>query len=124
MELNHVFLFGRLTRDPELKTTSTGKQVVSFSLAISRPGTGDATDFIDCMAWDKTAELIAGSCKKGQRLLVWGRLQRDNYNDKQGQARSMYRVVLSSFKFIEPKAEAENVGFTEVTDFDEDAIPF
>jgi single-strand DNA-binding protein len=105
--MNQVSLFGRLTRDPELRYTQSGKAVVNFTLAINRFGENNEADFFDCVVWDKQAELIANSCKKGHRLLVWGRLQQDKWQDQQGQNRTTIKIMVSGFSFIEPKQEGQ-----------------
>jgi single-strand DNA-binding protein len=106
--MNQVSLFGRLTRDPELRYSQSGKAVVNFSLAINRYGDNNEADFFDCVVWDKQAELIAKSCKKGHRLLVWGRLQQDRWTDQQsGQNRSTIKVIGSGFSFIEPRDQGQ-----------------
>lgn len=105
--MNQVGLFGRLTRDPELRYTQNGKAVVNFSLAVNRYSDNEA-DFFDCVAFDKQAENIANSCRKGHRLLVWGRLQQDRWTDQQGQNRSAVKIILSGFSFIEPPPQQQN----------------
>lgn len=101
--MNQVQLFGRLTRDPELRYTQSGKAVANFTLAINRFGGNNEADFFDCTAWDKQAELISNSCKKGHRLLIWGRLQQEKWTDQQTQQqRFKVAVVVSGFSYIEP----------------------
>lgn len=105
--MNHVSIFGRFTRDPELKYTPQGKAVVSFSLAVNRYD-GNEADFFDCEAWEKQAENIANSCRKGHRLLVWGRLRQDRWTDQQTQQnRSAVRIVVQGFSFIEPPPQQQ-----------------
>lgn len=98
--MNQVQLLGRLTRDPEIRNTQQGKSVASFTLAIDRFG-GQETDFFDCAAWEKQADLIAKSCKKGNRLLVNGRLQQDKWTDQNGQKRTSIKVIVQTLFFIE-----------------------
>jgi single-strand DNA-binding protein len=100
--VNQVGIFGRLTRDPELRYTAQGKAVVRFTLALNRFGDNNEPDFFDCEAWEKQAENIANSCKKGHRLLVWGRLRQDRWTDQNQQNRSAIRIVVQGFSFIEP----------------------
>jgi len=106
--MNQVQLFGRLTRDPELRYTQSGKAVANFTLAINRFGGNNEADFFDCTAWDKQAELISNSCQKGHRLLVWGRLQQEKWTDQQTQQqRSKVAVTVSGFSFIEPAPQGQ-----------------
>ena len=72
--INQVILMGRLTRDPELRTTTTGKSVVNFSLAVDKGGQDAGADFFEIVAWEKLAELVAQYLSKGRRCLVQGRL--------------------------------------------------
>lgn len=107
--MNSVTLMGRFTRDPEARQTQSGKTVARFTLAISRYGENKEADFFDCTAWEKNAENILKSCKKGDRLLVWGRLQQEKWTDQQGQARNSIKVIVSGFNFIEPAPEQNQV---------------
>ena len=96
--LNNITLFGRLTRDPELRYTQSQKPVASFTVAVDRDFTpkdgGDKqTDFISCVAWSGTAEFVSKHFGKGQLILVNGRLQVREYTDKDGQNRKAYEVV-------------------------------
>ncbi len=96
--MNVVILMGRMTRDPELKYTSGGKAFANFSLAVQK--TKDEAEFIDCTVWEKTAETIAEYFRKGNRILVQGRLSVSTY-EQNGEKRKMTRVVVNSFEFIE-----------------------
>lgn len=100
--MNQVAIFGRLTRDPELRYTPQGKAVANFTLALNRIGGNNEADFFDCVAWEKQAENIANSCHKGHRLLVWGRLQQEKWTDQQQQNRTAVKIVATGFSFIEP----------------------
>ena len=96
--MNVVILMGRMTRDPELKYTSGGKAFANFSLAVQK--LRDGVEFIDCTAWEKTAETIAEYFRKGNRILIQGRLSVNSY-EQNGEKRRMTRVVVNSFEFIE-----------------------
>ena len=96
--MNVVILMGRMTRDPELKFTSGGKAFANFSLAVQK--TRDEVEFIDCTVWEKTAETIAEYFRKGNRILVQGRLSVSSY-EQNGEKRRMTRVVVNSFEFVE-----------------------
>ena len=100
--INQVILMGRLTRDPEVRTTSTGKTIASFSLAVDRGGQDDATDFFDITAWEKLGELVSQYLSKGRRCLVQGRLRQDSWDDKEtGKKRSKVEVVATDVTFLD-----------------------
>jgi single-strand DNA-binding protein len=100
--INQVILMGRLTRDPEVRTTSTGKTITSFSLAVDRGGQDDATDFFDVTAWEKLGELVSQYLSKGRRCLVQGRLRQDSWDDKEtGKKRSKVEVVATDVTFLD-----------------------
>ena len=100
--INQVILMGRLTRDPEQRTTSTGKTIASFSLAVDRGGQDDQADFFDVTAWEKLAELVIQYLGKGRRVLVQGRLRQDSWDDKEtGKKRSKVEVVATDVTFLD-----------------------
>ena len=108
--MNKIVILGRMVRDPEVKYTQNQKVVASFTLAVDRPflnqqGNKEA-DFIPCVVWGKGAELIGNSCAKGHRLLVEGRLQIRNYEDKDGQKKWVSEVIANNFEFIERRGNA------------------
>lgn len=100
--INQVILMGRLTRDPEARTTSTGKTVVSFSLAVDRASQDDSADFFDVTAWEKLGELVMQYLAKGRRVLVQGRLRQDSWDDKEtGKKRSRVEVTATDVTFLD-----------------------
>ncbi|MBQ2382946.1 MAG: single-stranded DNA-binding protein [Oscillospiraceae bacterium] len=105
--LNHITIMGRLTRDPEYRTTQTGLSVANFSVAVDRdfPGpTGEKeTDFIDCVAWRKTAEFVTKYFHKGSQIAVSGRLQIRSWTDKDGNKRRTAEVLADSVYFAGSK---------------------
>lgn len=120
---------GRLTKAPEIRYTQNQKVVATFTLAVDRDfknekGERDA-DFINCVAWGKAAELIGNSCGKGHRLLVEGRLQIRQYDDKNGQRRWITEVIVSGFDFVERKADTQAAasGAKTMADMGKD-VPF
>ena len=109
--MNRAILFGRLTKDVELRTTPSGRSVAMLTLAIDRPPTKDGNkevDFIPVVLWGKTAEAVARYVHKGQRLLVEGRIQVRSYDDKNGQKRYATEVVSDRVEFID---KSEQGGF-------------
>ncbi len=111
LNLNKVILCGRLTADPELKTTQNSVSVVSFTLAINRrtrSNEGQAqqmTDFINCVAWRQTAEFITRFFKKGSALCITGSLQVRKWTDQQNQTRYSTEVVVDEAMFVDSKTE-------------------
>lgn len=100
--INQVILMGRLTRDPEQRTTSTGKTIANFSIAVDRGGQDDAADFFDVTAWEKLGELVVQYLSKGRRVLVQGRLRQDSWDDKEtGKKRSRVEVVATDVTFLD-----------------------
>ncbi len=104
--MNHWVGIGRLTRDPNVKYTQGGKAYASFTLAIDRRKGADGAhkaDFIPCVAWEKTAEVIAQYCAKGRKIAVEGRIQTRSYDAKDGTKRYVTEVVVQSMEFCESK---------------------
>ena len=102
--MNVVILTGRLTRDPELKFGQSGKAYSRFSLAVDRPFSRDEVDFINCVAFGKTAELIGEYLRKGRKAGVTGRLQMNRY-EVNGEKRVGYDVIVDMVEFLEPKGD-------------------
>lgn len=103
---NIVCLIGRLTKDPELKTTQSGKSVCSFSLAVDGVKKKE-THFIDCVAWNKTAENLAKFKKKGEQIAITGRLTTRNFEDRNGNKRKAVEVTVNDLQFIGGKSNDE-----------------
>lgn len=101
-----VIIMGNITRDPELRSTPSGTQVCSFSVAVNRnyrDSSGEQKDnvsFFDCSAWGKSGEIIAQYAKKGSGILVSGRLDQRSWEDKEGQKRSRVEIVVEDFNFV------------------------
>lgn len=101
--MNKVILVGRLTRDPEVRYTQTGKAVASFSVAVDTGfGENKRADFIPIVVWDKLAEVCGNNLTKGRRVLVEGRLQIREY-EKDGQKRRSAEVVAQNIEFLDTK---------------------
>ena len=103
--LNHSTIMGRLVRDPELRRTNSGKAVSSFTIACDKPGKDSGASFIDCVAWEKTAEFINNYFTKGSLIVLEGRLESRQYEAKDGQKRTVLEVVVSQAHFCEKKKE-------------------
>lgn len=107
--LNNIALMGRLVRDPENRKTASGKSVTSFTLAVERDikTNGEKeTDFIDCVAWNGTADLVAKYFTKGRMAVVRGRLQIRTWTDKDGNNRKATEVIADSVYFGDSKPAA------------------
>lgn len=102
MALNHITIMGRLTRDPELRHTNSNKAVASFTLAVDRDY-GEGTDFVNCVAWEKLAEFVSKYFEKGKAMIVAGKLQSREYNDRDGNKRTAYEVVANNVYFGDSK---------------------
>ena len=125
--MNSVILCGRTTTDIDLRTTTSGKSVTSFALAVDRPGATDKTDFIPIVAWEKTAELLQKYIGKGRQILVEGFVSSRKYEDKNGHSRRAEEVVANRVEFADGKPVTQtNAALPkdiEEIDGDEDA-PF
>lgn len=100
--MNKAILLGRLTKDPEIKYTQSGKAVASFTLAIDRRKGANGekqADFISCVAWEKTAETIGNYCGRGQQIAIEGRIQSRSYDAQDGSKRYVTEVVVQSMEF-------------------------
>lgn len=105
--INNVVLVGRLTKDPDLRYTTSGTGVATFTLAVNRnftsaDGTREA-DFINCVIWRKPAETLANYARKGTLLGVTGRIQTRSYDNQQGQRVFVTEVVADNFQLLESK---------------------
>lgn len=143
--INSVVLMGRLTYEPELRTTPSGVSVIRFQIACDRQyqkaGEERKADFIDVTAWRQTAEFISRYFHKGSMIAVEGSIQTDNYTDKDGNKRKQVQVIANNVSFCGSKAEsgtgmaqdysqpapsyanASNSDFTDLVD-DDDELPF
>lgn len=100
--INQVILLGRLTRDPEQRTTTSGKNVVSFSIAVDRQTQDDQADFFNVVAWEKLGDLVMQYLSKGRRVLVQGRLRQDTWEDKEtGKRQSRIEVTATDVTFLD-----------------------
>ena len=108
--LNSVCLMGRLTADPELKSTQSGVSVCSFRIAVDRTyqpkGQEKQTDFINIVTWRGTAEFVSRYFRKGQLVAVQGSIQTGQYTDRDGNKRTTFDVVADNVFFAEKKAES------------------
>lgn len=135
--MNKVNLLGRLVKDPELKYTQSGTAVVSFTMAVDRrfqkQGEERQADFINCVAWQKTAEFVANYFTKGQLMALSGRIETRTWDDAEGVKRYATEVIAEDVYFAESKKNSESAtskapaqpkaDFEEVPEKDDD-LPF
>lgn len=112
--INMVALMGRLTYEPELRSTPNGLSVIRFQVACDRNYQKDSqnrqADFIDCVAWRQTAEFISRNFHKGSMIAVEGTLQTSNYTDKDGNKRKQIEVLANNVSFCGGKSENGSQG--------------
>ena len=111
--LNHITIMGRLTRDPELRTTQAGVSVVSFTVACDRDfggrdGGERQTDFIDCVAWRSTGEFVSKYFHKGSMIVVSGRLQSRKWQDREGNNRTSWEINADNVYFGESRRDGDS----------------
>ena len=124
MSINTAVIMGRLTADPELKTTTSGLSVLSFSVAVERnyqkEGEEKAVDFINVVAWRKTAEFVSKYFHKGSMIAVDGSIQTRKYEDKDGNKRTAFEILANTVSFC-----GKEVSSTTDTDTaDDEGLPF
>lgn len=126
--MNNTSLVGRLTAKPELKTTTNGTSVCSFTIAVKRPYVKDTTDFIDCVAWKQKADYLAAYGNKGDFVSLVGTLTTRKTEDREGKTRTYYEVsvndinVLGKVEKAQIKPDQPAPKYEDVTE-DED-LPF
>lgn len=134
--LNTCTIMGRFVRDPELRTTNSGKSVTSFTVACDRDFRGSdgerVADFIDCVAWNATAEFISRNFAKGKMAVVTGSLQFRDWTDKNGNKRKNAEIQVSNVYFADSKKDEYTVPqypqqsneFQEIEDEEPGNLPF
>jgi len=111
--MNNIILLGRITRDPEIHRTESGKSYCRFTLAVDR--SNENTDFLPCICWENTAENLVRYVEKGRQLLVQGRLQSGSYIDRSGNKRYTLDVFVYMVKYLaRPKNQRNIEGFKPV----------
>ena len=118
---NLVVLTGRLTADPELKTTASGISVCTFGIAVDRAykkGEEKQTDFLNVVAWRQTAEFVSKWFTKGNLIGIEGSIQTRKFTDKNGNNRTAFEIVANNVHFVESKKSADvNVAVDPLPDF-------
>jgi len=113
--MNNIIIKGRLTREVELKTTTSGKEVANFSVAVNRRFNKEETDFFNVQAWGKTGVFCSTYFKKGQEVLVQGEMQCRKYQDKDGNNRSSWDLTAENVEFCGSKSDNGGSNYTPVT---------
>ena len=134
---NLVVLTGRLTADPELKTTQSGISVTSFSIAVDRryrAGEEKQTDFINIVAWRQSAEFVAKHFRKGNMIGIEGSIQTRKYTDKNGNNKVAFEVIANNVQFVDKKSDSSgtpseaqefsNAGSDDFTEIPDETLLF
>lgn len=113
--MNKAILTGRLTKDPEHRTTPNGVSVTTFTVAVNRRYKDEAgkyqADFINCIAWRATADFVSKYFQKGSGIGIVGSIQSRSYEDKNGNRRYVTEVVAEEVEFVGSKKQAENASY-------------
>lgn len=120
--LNNVTLMGRLVADPEIRTTSSGKSVANFRIAVDRAFSKDGNrqaDFITIVAWEKTADFIGKHFSKGSMIALRGEIQTRSYEDNNGNKRTAFEVIAREVSFCGGKNESASAPTASAPDFEE-----
>lgn len=132
--MNHVSITGRVTKDIELRKTTTGKSTVTFVIAVPRDR--ETADFIQCVAWNQRAELMARYVHKGNKIGISGKIQTRKYGNRDGQTVYVTEILVDEVEFLEKKEIApephnqpvtsvpEQDDYSGLDDIDENALPF
>ncbi len=131
--MNVCVITGRIVRDPELRHIGSGKAVTSFTVAVQREGKNDSADFVDCVAWEKTAEFVCDYFIKGQRIEVKGPLRTRIHERKDGTKQKITEILCERVMFGESKnannnsvddnSDRDDSGFS-ICDISDDDLPF
>lgn len=125
--MNKLTIIGNLTRDPETRVTQSGSSVCSFTVAVSRRGQDDKTDFFRVSAWNKTGETCQKYLAKGRKVAVTGPVSVSTYTGQDGKTYANLEVMAQDVEFLSPKTEtqkpapAQSNGYQEITD---EELPF
>lgn len=125
--MNRIIIKGRLTKDPELKTTNSGKNVCNFDVAVGRNFNHEIADFFECTVWNEKAEFICKNFGKGKEILIEGEMQSEKFTDKNGNKRTSWKINVDRIEFCGDKKEDDNVTHstlpTKIDDLEDD-LPF
>ena len=126
--MNHVTIIGNLTKAPDMRQTTSGKNVCSFTVAVNRrfkDAQGNAlTDFFSVQAWEKLAELCARYLDKGSKVFVSGELRNRSYEAKDGSKRTVTEIIANEVEFLSPKTEPATPPVEEWQQVEDSDLPF
>lgn len=130
--MNKVVLIGRVTKDIEVRKTNSGKSFTRFTLAVNRRGKDAGANFITCVAWEKTADLLGAYVKKGNQIGICGRIETGKYEDRDGKTVFTTDVIVEEMDFLESKgstpAANEPTGqqqdLPDLSGLDPDSLPW
>ena len=129
--MNKIIIKGRLARNPETKQTNNGKSVCNFSVAVNRRMNKDEADFFECTAWEKTGEFVTKYFSKGQEIIIEGRMESRNYDDKNGNKRTAWGITVEQVDFCGTKSSGQTSTPTVAANLDNfeeevstDGVPF
>ena len=120
--MNRITIIGNLTADPEMRTTPNGKTVTNFTVAVSRKGDKDKTDFFRCAAWGKTGEVCGQYLSKGKKVCVVGEVSARAYTDKQGEAKASLEVFVTEVEFLSPRSEEREPVSTAMPSYSQEQL--
>lgn len=121
LNFNKVILGGRLTSDVEVKTTTSGVPVCSFTVAVNRKDKEQGADFFNCQAWRGQAEFLGKYFKKGSSILVVGELKNRSWEDKDGNKRNVTEIVATEIFFVDSKNDAQGTNTSAPSTYMPDA---
>lgn len=117
LNVNKVIIGGRLTANPEVKTTTSGVSVCSFTVAVNRRDKEQGADFFNCQAWRSQAELLGKYFKKGSSIFLVGELKNRSWEDKDGNKRTVTEIVASEISFVDGKNDAQGTNTPTPTNY-------
>ena len=120
--MQKIYLIGNLTADPEQRTTTSGKTVTNFTVAVSRKGDKDKTDFFRCAAWNKTGEVCGQYLSKGKKVCVVGEVSARAYTDKAGEVKASLEVFVTEVEFLSPRSEEREPVSTAMPSYSQEQL--
>ena len=120
--MQKIYIIGNLTADPEMRATPNGKTVTNFTVAVSRKGDKDKTDYFRCAAWGKTGEVCGQYLGKGKKVCVVGEVSARAYTDKQGEAKASLEVFVTEVEFLSPRSEEREPVSTAMPSYSQEQL--
>ena len=120
--MQKIIFIGNLTADPEMRTTPNGKTVTNFTVAVSRKGDKDKTDYFRCAAWGKTGEVCGQYLGKGKKVCVVGEVSARAYEGKDGEAKASLEVFVTEVEFLSPRGEEREPVSTAMPSYSQEQL--